>query len=255
MCPPLLAQGRYILRAAKNDTNPKRKRGPQLVPSLALRVSMKRLISALANSKFRSTSAEDRPIGDDYTHNIMILCTGIFSRRTAKSGVRSIFRRERMKFTILARQHGPDPFALDFAVLLVFSPRFLARVTRSARMRACAVKAACCNARFLAVFEPWPHSRQRFRILSPARSDSQEFRACAFLAGYVSIRFCPWRGLAQPESWFPKMDRVLKERIDVRHGDEASDPCGRSDRVCKTKRGIARRGDRCDRSEYCTPVR
>ena len=34
-----------ILHAAQNDTNPKRKRGPQLVPSLALRVSMKRVIS------------------------------------------------------------------------------------------------------------------------------------------------------------------------------------------------------------------
>ena len=37
------------MRTGKNDTNPKRKRGLRLIPSLALRVSMERLISRFRN--------------------------------------------------------------------------------------------------------------------------------------------------------------------------------------------------------------
>ena len=44
----------FILHAAKNDTNPKRKRGPQLVTSFALRVSMNRLISGRGKYKLPS---------------------------------------------------------------------------------------------------------------------------------------------------------------------------------------------------------
>ena len=51
-----------MLRAAKNDTDPKRKRGPQPIPSLALRVSMNRLSAAKDQKIPRHENLSNRTI-------------------------------------------------------------------------------------------------------------------------------------------------------------------------------------------------